>query len=66
MVAQSLALLATDSVTFLMALGASQLHSSPTMFNPPSTPEPTSHPLLRNPADMDVVTLPNKILGEQN
>ena len=65
-VAQSLALLATDSVSFLVALSASQLHSSPTMFNPPSTPEPTSHPLLRNPADMDIVTLPNKILGKQH
>ena len=64
-VAQSLALLATDSVSFLMALGASQLHSSPTMFNPPLTPEPTPHPLLRDPTEVDIVTLPSKILGEQ-
>ena len=62
-VSQSLGLLITDSISFLMALSASQLHSSPTMFNPPSTPQRTPHPLLRAELDMNMSSLAQKVVG---
>ena len=63
-VSQSLSLLMTDSVSFLMALSASKLHSSPTMFNPPSTPQPTPHPLVQAELDRDVASLAQKVVGK--
>lgn len=63
-VSQSLGLLITDSVSFLMALSASQLHSSPTMFNPPSTPQRTPHPLLKSELDMNMSSLAQKVVGK--
>lgn len=62
-VSQSLSLLITDSISFVTALSASQLHSSPTMFNPPSTPQRTPHPLLRAELDMDKSSLAQKVVG---
>lgn len=62
-VSQSLGLLITDSISFLTALSASQLHSSPTMFNPPSTPQRTPHPLLRAELDVNMSSLAQKVVG---
>ena len=62
-VSQGLGLLITDSASFLMALSASQLHSSPTMFNPPSTPQRTPHPLLKTELDMNMSSLAQKVVG---
>ena len=62
-VSQSLGLLITDSISFVTALSASQLHSSPTMFNPPSTPQRTPHPLLRAELDMEKSSLAQKVVG---
>ena len=63
-VSQSLGLLITDSISFLTALSASQLHSSPTMFNPPSTPQRTPHPLLRAELDVNTSSLAQRVAGQ--
>ena len=62
-VAQSLAFLATDSASLLMALTASQLHSSPSLFNPPSSPDKPPHPLLTTHMDTATATMPNRGAG---
>lgn len=63
-VAQSLAFLATDSASLLMALTASHLHSSPSLFNPPSSPARSPHPLLMAELDIASATKTNKAAGE--
>ena len=63
-VAQSLAFLATDSTALLTALAASNLHSSPSLFNPPSSPDRSPHPLLRAQQEVETATMPLKSMGE--
>ncbi|KAL0035579.1 hypothetical protein WJX79_000184 [Trebouxia sp. C0005] len=65
-VAQSLAFLATDSASLLMALTASSLHSSPSLFNPPSSPDKPPHPLLTAQMDTVTATMPNRGAGGLN
>ncbi len=62
-VAQSLAFLATDSSSLLMALTASHLNSSPSLFNPPSSPDKSPHPLLTAQMDTVSATMPNRGAG---
>ncbi len=62
-VVQSLAFLATDSGSLLMALTASHLHSSPSLFNPPSSPDKSPHPLLTAQMDTVSATMPNRGAG---
>lgn len=52
-VAQSLALLLVDTAMLLAALTAAQLHNSPSLFNPPATPDREPHPLLRAQTDQE-------------
>lgn len=61
-IAQSLALLATDTAMLTLALMASHVHNSPSLFNPPTSPDRQPHPLVRAQMETELASMPNRYL----
>ena len=60
-IAQSLVLLATDTAMLVLALMASHVHNSPSLFNSPASPDRQPHPLVSQ-METELASMPNRYL----